>query len=183
MTPLALPILLLPALFLALTATAAFAGDWNARGKIAQATTYATTDRQPATVEVDCRREPRVRLVHPYLTRLPVRTDDSRPGWRGIVLLTNGWGLDLTRPGHQGVRSVWFPCNAARNCLSARDTVFTIRMLRESWTWFVRLDAPGHSVYDIRFSLVGSRAAIDQACAPEISHRSRSSLGRLRCLY
>ena len=167
MTPLALPAPLLPALFLALTATAACAGDWNARGKIAQATTYATTDHQPATVEVDCRREPRVRLVHPYLTRLPVRTHDPRPGWHGIVLLTNGWGLDLTRPDHQGIRSVWFPCNAAPNCLSVRDTAFTVRMLRESWTWFVRLDAPGHSVYDIRFSLVGSKAAIDQACAQD----------------
>ena len=165
MTSLALPSPLLPVLFLALTAISACAGDWNARGKIAHATTYATTDHQPATVEVDCRREPRVRLVHPYLTRLPVRTDDPRPGWYGIVLLTNGWGLDLTRPSHQGVRSVWFPCNAALNCLTARDTAFTIRMHRESWTWFVRLDPPGHSVYDIRFSLVGSKAAIDQACA------------------
>ena len=167
MAPLALPAPLLPTLFLALAATAACAADWNGRGKVAQATTYATTDHQPATVEVDCRREPRVRLVHPYLTRLPVRTDDPRPGWYGVVLLTNGWGLDLTRPDHQGIRSVWFPCNAAPNCLSARDTAFTIRMLRESWTWFVRLDTPGHSVYDIRFSLVGSKAAIDQACAQD----------------
>ena len=50
------------------------------------------------------------------------------------------------------------PCNAAPDCLA-------IRMLRESWTWFVRLDAPGHAVCDIRFNLVGSKAAIDQACA------------------
>ena len=167
MTPLALLAPFLPALFLALTAIAACAGDWNARGKIAQATTYATTDHQPATVEVDCRRERRVRLVHPCLGQLPVRTDDRRPGWYGIVLATNGWGLDLTRPGHQGARSVWFPCKAGPYCLSVRDTAFTIRMLRESWTWFVRLDVPGHAVYDIRFSLVGSKAAIAQACAPE----------------
>ena len=167
MAPLAFLAPFLPALFLALTATAACAGDWNARGKIAQATTYATTDHRPATVEVDCRREPIVRLVHPYLARLPVRTDDPRPGRYGIVLVTNGWGLDLTRPGQQGVRSVWFPCKAGPTCLNVRDTAFTIRMLRESWTWFVRLDAPGHAVYDIRFSLVGSKAAIDQACAPE----------------
>ena len=80
MTSLALPSPLLPVLFLALTAIAACAGDWIARGKIAHATTYATTDHQPATVEVDCRREPRVRLVHPYLTRLPVRTDDPPSG-------------------------------------------------------------------------------------------------------
>ena len=167
MTPLALPVALLPALLLALTASVACAGNWNARGKVAQATTYATTNHQPATVEVDCRHEPRVRLVHPYLTRLPVSTDDPRPGRYGIVLLTNGWGLDLTRPDQQGIRSVWFPCNAAPHCLSARDTAFTIRMLRESWTWFVRLDTPGHSVYDIRFSLVGSKAAIDKACGQD----------------
>ena len=79
--------------------------NWNANGKIARVTTYATTDHQPATVEVDCRHELRVRLVHPYLSRLPVHTDDPRPGWYGRVLLTNGWGLDLTRPGQQGVRS------------------------------------------------------------------------------
>ena len=170
MTSLVLPSPLLAALFLTLTTITVCAGDWNANGKIARVTTYATTDHQPATVEVDCRHELRVRLVHPYLTRLPVHTDDPRPGWYGRVLLTNGWGLDLTRPGQQGIRSVWFPCSVAPNCLSVRDSAFTIRMLRESWTWFVRLDAPGHSVYDIRFSLVGSKAAIDQACVPGSPH-------------
>ena len=89
MTRLGLRAPLLPALFLALTATAACAADWNVRGKIAQATTYAT-DR-PST------RHRRGRL--PPRTQRPARPPVPRPA--ACTHRRPPPGLVRHRPRHQ----------------------------------------------------------------------------------
>ena len=140
------------------------ANGWSAGGNVAWTMTSTTTNGQPATLVVDCHGDPSVRIFHKQLKNLPIQTDDPRPGLYGIVLLSNGWGLDLTRPDHHGMRSAWYPCTTSPGCLTARDTAFTIEMLKKNWTWFIRLEPPGNPATDIQFDLSGSKAAIDKAC-------------------
>lgn len=145
---------------------AADANDWVATGPVAHTVTVSTTDGQPASIEVDCRGSVQVRLLHDRLGDLPVDKRDPRPGWRRTVFphVSEGWGLDLSRPDHYGSRTVWYPCETRSNCLLARDAKFTVSNLKRNWTLHIRLDLPAEAPFDIRFDLVGSKAAIDAAC-------------------
>ena len=147
---------------------AAVADDWRvANGETAQAVAIESSDGARAALEVRCRPEPDVRIFHPALARLPVDDGDSRQGWRRIVYLRLGWGLDLSLPDHHGWRSAWHRCDDRPDCLVAReaDVKHIIRSITSSWSLFVRIEPPNEEPVDLRVFLTGSAQAIESVCA------------------
>ena len=161
------PLLYIAATLLACIPVGGHSSDWTVDEGVARTGTLFTTDGRPATIEVSCQETTQVRLLHEGLVDLPVEKENRRPGWYGIVLLSEGWGLDFTRPDHHGMRTAWWPCRQRKGCLLARDTGFTLQRLKRDWTLFIRFDPPGRPALDMRFSLMGSRAAIEKACLGE----------------
>ena len=131
---------------------------------IASTRAIETSDGGEARLEVQCRPEREVRLLHEALDAVPSETRDRRPGWYGIVMITEGWGLDLRRPDHHGHRTRWWRCHATPGCLRVHDTDRTISELKKSWTWFLRAESEGRAPVDMRFDLSGSATAIAAVC-------------------
>ena len=149
------------------TPACAMAAEWQmVDGEVAHAVAIESSDGADATLEVRCRPEPDVRLVHPALARLPTDHTDQRPGWRRTVDLLLGWGLDLTRPDHHGWLSAWRRCSDRRDCLIAReaDVDNIVHSLKSDWSLFIRIEPPGEGPVDIRVSLEGSAKAIEAVC-------------------
>ena len=145
------------AVMLSCLATAGHASGWTNTNHIASTTAIETSDRADARLEVDCRAEREVRVLHETLEALR-----GRARIRGAA----GWGLDLRRADHHGEGSYWWPCPYRKNCLyrfppkSNRD----IRQLKKSWTLHLRMKPKGWPALDMRFDLAGSAKAIDAAC-------------------
>lgn len=152
------------ALLLACLSTEGNATDWTTTDDVAWTSAVETSDGNEARLEVRCRPDPEVRLLHPSLDALEADTTDRRSGWYGIVRVTGGWGLELRRPEHHGAITYWWRCDTTRGCLSAREPVWIIRQLKRSWTWYLRASPRNRPVVDMRFSLAGSRHAIETAC-------------------
>ena len=158
--------LLLAAVLLAIPSSV-LAADWQvADGEVAHAVDIDSSDGERATLEVRCRPEPEVRVVHPALARVPTDFTDQRPGWRRTVPLVLGWGLDLSRPDHHGWLSYWNRCDDRRDCLVPRETDvdFMVRHLKAEWSLFIRIEPPGERPVDLRVLLVGSAKAIGTVC-------------------
>ena len=152
------------AVLLACLAPAGHAGDWTTTDHTASTRAIETSEGKEARLEVQCRPEREVRLLHEALDAVPAETTDKRPGWYGIVRVRGGWGLDLRRPEHQGAVTYWFRCATTRRCLRARDTDWLIGQLKKRWTWHLRASPEDRPALDMRFGLAGSRNAIEAAC-------------------
>lgn len=151
-------------LLASLSTGTADAADWTMAGDVAQTIAVETSDGNDARLEVRCTPKPRVLLRHPSLDSLEAETSDRRPNWYGTVRVRSGWGLNLERPEHQGATTYWWRCEGARRCLAARDTGWIIRELKRNWTWHLRAEPADRPHVDMRFSLEGSRQAIEAAC-------------------
>ena len=151
-------------MLLACLATAGHAGSWTTANHIASTSAIKTSDGGQAQLDVQCRPEREVRLLHEALDAVPAETADKRPGWHGTVMITEGWGLDLRRAEHHGHRTRWWRCPATRGCLRVHETERTIRDLKKSWTLYVRVTPKDRPAVDMRFDLAGSGKAIEEAC-------------------
>ena len=152
------------AVLLVCLATAGHAGDWTTTNHVASTKAIETSDGGEARLEVRCGPEREVRLLHEALDAVPAVTDKN-PRYDGTVGLSGGWGLDLRRPEHRGAKTRWWRCAATQGCLRVRDTDWTIRQLKKSWTLYLRARPEGRHALDMRFDLAGSAKAIDAACA------------------
>ena len=152
------------AVVLSCLATAGHDGEWTTANHIASTSAIETSDGADARLEVHCGPEREVRLLHEALDAVPAVTTDKSPGWYGTVVVAGGWGLDLRHPEHRGESTRWWRCPATRGCLRARDTGWTIRELKKSWTWYLRAKPEGRPALDMRFDLAGSGKAIETAC-------------------
>ena len=130
---------------------------------IASTRAIETSDGADARLEVDCRAEREVRLLHEALDAVPAETDKN-PRYDGTVAVNGEWGLDLRRPEHRGARTRLRRCAGTPGCLRVRDTDWTIRDLKKSWTWYLRAKPEGRPALDMRFDLAGSAKAIEAAC-------------------
>ena len=54
--------------------------------------------------------------------------------------------------------------NRSARCLRSREARWTIRRLKEGWTLHMRETLEDRATLDMRFSLAGSRKAIEAAC-------------------
>ncbi|MDD9982386.1 MAG: hypothetical protein OXU81_13690 [Gammaproteobacteria bacterium] len=156
-------------LLLACLSTTGHAGDWTKTNKVAWTAALETSDGDGARLEVRCRPEPEVRLLHPSLDELTADTSDRRPGWYGVVRVTGGWGLDLRRPDHHGAITYWWRCEDMRGCLRASDAEWIIRNLKKNWSVHLLSEPKDGPAVDMRFSLAGSRNAIEATCGEESS--------------
>ncbi len=163
------------------TSLSAAAADWQVTdGEVAHAVGIESSDGAPAAVEVCCQPEPETRVIHPALARVPTDDTDQRLGWRRTVPLLMGWGLDLTRPDHQGWLGAWVRCSDRRDCLTPReaDVDHVFRSLKSDWSVFLRIEPPGEEPVDLRVSLVGSAKAIEAVCPASESEGVDGTEGR-----
>ena len=155
------------AVLLACLATAGHAGDWTTTNHVASTKAIETSDGGEARLEVRCGPEREVRLLHEALDAVPAVTDKN-PRDDGTVAIDGGWGLDLRRSEHRGARTRWRRCADTPSCLRVRDTEWTIRQLKKSWTWYLRVRPEGRPTLDMRFDLAGSPKAIDAVCGERV---------------
>ena len=143
-------------------------GDWEVKdGDIAHAVKILSSDGVPATLEVRCRPDPEVRLIHPVLASMPTDGNGLLDWYQGAHINT-GWGLDLNQPNHHGHLGLWKHCIDRLDCIHPYrpSPEWFIKDLRKSWSVFIRISPPDSDVVDLRISLVGSAKAIDAVCAP-----------------
>ena len=158
------------AVLLACLPTAGHAGDWTTTNHVASTKAIETSDGGEARLEVRCGPEREVRLLHEALDAVPAVTDKN-PRYDGTVGLSGGWGLDLRRPEHRGAKTRWWRCAATQGCLRVRDTDWTIRQLKKSWTLYLRAKPKGRP-RSTRGSISPDRRRPSTRCAEKGSGRS-----------
>ncbi len=146
--------------------TTCWSTTWQVQdGKAAHAVGLVASDGAPASIEVRCRPELAVRVMHPVLADMP--TDQAgKLDWYQDALVFSGWGLELTRPDHYGHLGRWMRCAERPDCASPLPGELSsyVTLLRNQWSLFLRFDPPGENVVDLRVPLVGSAKAIDAVC-------------------